>query len=185
MKRGVPKGFTLIELLVAVFVFSFVAAIATNFIFYSLNVQRRALSQQTMLDQMSYAAEYMTRALRQAKKELQNPPQCLSSRGLNYEVGSGGQRVAFVDSDGQCRAFFLSSGALQESIAGGPGIALTPSTIEVTALTFATRGEGQNDTLQPRVTFAFKARTKGVSEESQYEFQLQSTVSQRRYDASE
>lgn len=179
------KGFTLIELLVAVSVFSLVAAISTNFIFYSINIQRRALAQQTMLDQMSYAAEYMTRALRQAKKELQNPPRCLSVRGLNFEIGAGGRSISFVDANGQCRTLFLENGAVQERIAGGSGIALTPSTIEIVALTFATRGEGQGDALQPRVTFAFKARIKGVREEFQYELSLQSTVSQRRYDALE
>lgn len=176
------KGFTLVELMVAVFVFSFVSAIATNFVVTSAHASRRALAQQVLLDQMSYTAEYMTRALRRAGKELNNPPGCLSARGLNYEVGANATSVAFVDDRGRCRSFFLADGAIQERVGSESGVALTASGVDITGLKFLARGEGQGDSLQPRITFAIRATSR---EDRGYEFLLQSTVSQRRYDASE
>ncbi|MBI2003195.1 MAG: prepilin-type N-terminal cleavage/methylation domain-containing protein, partial [Candidatus Wildermuthbacteria bacterium] len=62
-ERNEPKGFTLIELLVASFLFSFLSGIAVNFVLSGIDAQRNVLSQQTLSSQMSYAAEYMTRAL--------------------------------------------------------------------------------------------------------------------------
>ncbi|GAI33847.1 unnamed protein product, partial [marine sediment metagenome] len=48
--------------------------------------QRSALSSQRLLDQTSYALEYMSRALRMASKQTADIPACLSQDGLNYEI---------------------------------------------------------------------------------------------------
>ena len=81
------KGFTIPELLVAMLVFSLVIGGATNLLIAGLAGQRRSLAMQELLDQSSFVAEYMTRAVRQAQKELfvpLPPDACLSTRGLNY-----------------------------------------------------------------------------------------------------
>ncbi|MBI2121300.1 MAG: prepilin-type N-terminal cleavage/methylation domain-containing protein, partial [Candidatus Wildermuthbacteria bacterium] len=129
-ERNEPKGFTLIELLVASFLFSFLSGIAVNFVLSGIDAQRNVLSQQTLSSQMSYVAEYMSRALRQAGKELRNPPQCLGRYGTNYDIRANGTAVAFIGRQGQqtvCREFFLESGILKERIAGGVAESLTPA----------------------------------------------------------
>lgn len=179
------RGFTLIELLVAIFIFSFLSGITANFVIVSIGAQRNAFARQILSDQMSYAMEYVSRALRQAVKELDNPPQCLGRYGANYETGADGQSIAFVSQRGQqeiCREFILENGALKERVAEGPAISLTPSAIDVTNISFVVRGGSEDDVLQPRVTFFIAARTKGKKASAQAEILLQTTISQRAYD---
>lgn len=179
------RGFTLIELLVATFIFSFLSGIIANFVIVSIGAQRNAFARQTLSDQMSYVMEYVSRALRQAVKESNNPPRCLGRYGANYETGAGGQSVTFVSLRGQqevCREFVLENGALKERVAGGPAVSLTPSAIDVTNVSFVAQGESQDDVLQPRITFFIAALAKGEKASARAEVFLQTTISQRAYD---
>ncbi len=177
------RGFTLIEMLVATAVFILVGGVALNLLVSSIGAQRSALESQTLVDQVSFVAEYMSRAIRQAEKNISNLHDCLESGfNLNYEVSGGGQILTFLDKDEICREFSLGGDAIRERRSGdhaaanfGAYIPLTSDDILVQDLRFLVEGEGQDDTIQPRVTFLIDAEG----------MKLQTTISQRRFDVPE
>jgi len=175
-KKG-EQGFTIPELLVAVLVFSLVIGGATNLLLSGIAGQRSSLAMQELLDQSSFVAEYMTRTLRQAQKDL--GPTCLATRGLNYEVTQSGG-VKFLNIQGQCQELFLEEGRIKERLPAEQF--LTSDNLVVTSLKFLLQGESQDDNLQPRVTFAFEIEGKGVKQESRPKLQFQTTISQRNVD---
>ena len=180
------KGFTIPELLVALFMFSLITGGATNLLLSGIAAQRSSLAMQELLDQSSFVIEYMTRSLRQAQKDLGSPPTCLAARGLNYELTRGGEGVLFINGGGQCQEFRLTTARIEEVFWAGGEITsqafLTSDNPAVTSLTFLLQGEGQDDDLQPRVTFAFELEGQGAKPESRPKLQLQTTISQRKVD---
>lgn len=183
------RGFTIPELLVSLMAFSLVVGGASNLLLTGISAQRNSLATQELLDQTSYMAEYMTRVLRQAQKDL--GPTCLSAGGLNYEVSSNGvdwfadgtgNRVRFLSNNGQCHQFLLVDSRIQEIISPAPGEYLTSDNLEVLSLQFITLGSDQGDDIQPRVTFSMEIQGQGSKPESKPSVQMQSTVSQRNVD---
>ena len=176
------KGFTLIELLTSVTVFSIVIIISLGLFSSAFKEQRKILARAYLLSETSYVTEYMSRAVRMAKKELNDSPVCLSSRGLNYEITRGGQGVKFINYDTnnnkKCKEFFLDGTALKVE-KDGVALPLTPSNFVVENLEFEILGETQDDNLQPRVTFILLLRT--IESEPQ-ELKIQTTISQRDLD---
>lgn len=177
------RGFTIVELLVGVAVFSLVIGGAFNLLLSSVSSQRDHLSSSKVFDQTIYLSEYMSRALRQAKKELtEAPSNCLTGagRGFNYEVtGVGNSTIRFLDKDNLCREFSLSGTQIEERVSSdstaanlGAAAALTSTDATVSVLRFELQGQGQEDSLQPRVTFSVVING----------FTFQTSVSQRNFD---
>lgn len=178
------KGFTIPELLVALFVFSLVTGGATNLLLSGITAQRSSLATQEILDQSSFAMEYMTRALRQAKKDL--GPTCLSAQGLNYEITQAGEGIMFINVSGQCQEFRLTSQRIEEVFWVEGEITsrafLISNNPAITSMQFLLQGGGQDDDLQPRVTFAFEIEGQGAKPESRPTLQFQTSISQRSVD---
>jgi hypothetical protein len=151
-----------------------------------LSVQRRSGAQQELMDQASYLAEYMSRALRQARKELGDPPSnCLTTagRGFNYELNVAQDRIRFLNRNNMCQQFLLSGVQIFEQTSSdgtaanfGSQVALTSDNLQVTGLGFSKSGDGQSDSLQPKATFAIELN--GT-------MRIQTTVSQRKMDVPE
>jgi len=176
------KGFTIPELLVAIALFSLIAGAGTNLLFSAIDAQRRSLAGQEMVSQASFIMEYMTRALRQAKKELVDPGLCLSSgSGYNYEItdtGEGG--VRFINAQNNCQEFYLESGTVWEVINEDLPKNLTANDFTVTQFSFVLQGESQDlDLLQPRVTLLLALESVSSPES---DLRLQTTISQRNVD---
>lgn len=174
------EGFTIFELIVAVFLFSLVAGVAFNLLFAGLSAQRSSLARQSIVNQTSFVAEYMSRALREAQKDAAGT--CITA-GWNYELASADE-IEFIDKDGICRTISLESGpggygVIREE--KGPTLDLTSDDLDVQALTFSLLGADQSDSLQPRVTFSIHVKARGVDPEVFF----QSTVSQRHFDVQE
>jgi hypothetical protein len=152
------------------------------------SAQRNTLSMQKSTNQLSFVAEYMGRALRQAQKELNSPATCLvnAGRGWNYEVSAGNDSVTFLDKNGICRKLSISGDELVEEISTDHQAAnfnlpqpLTPaSSMKVTKFRVVQMGANQTDALQPRITFVIEAE----GEESAAKIRIQTTVSQRNFD---
>jgi len=190
--HGRGAGFTIPELLVALLAFSLVIGGATNLLLTGIAAQRSSLATQELLDQSSFMTEYVTRVLRQARKDTAGT--CLTLANLNYEVSSNGVSwsaegsgsfVRFVNGNGQCQQFSLESVRIQETIFPAPGEYLTSDNLNVTSLRFLLEGSSQEDDVQPKVTFAMEIEGQGSKPESKPSIQLQSTVSQRRIDVPE
>jgi type II secretory pathway pseudopilin PulG len=186
------NSYTLIEILVAVTIFTIVIAAPTGFFVGSLKGQIKSLASQKLLDNTSYTLEYISRALRMAKKELNcsdiNDPatcSCLKSEGygFNYENPAGNpSAVRFINHKGECQEFFLGEGRLKESKAGLENY-LTSEELELISLKFNLFGQGQDDTDQPRVTLSLDIKgAKGQMPELRPEIKIQTTISQRNLD---
>jgi len=184
-------GFTLTEMLVGILVFSIIIGSISGIFVTSVKEQRRILTSQILLDQTSYALEYMSRALRMAKKELFGESDCLSQDGLNYEIaevepGINGLKFKNHLQGDDCQAFFLKNGQLKYKkdldTASPQTFDLTSNDLNITSLNFYLSGENQTDSLQPKVTFSLEVEGKSGLVGSQPKIRIQSTVSQRMLD---
>jgi len=175
------KSYTLIEVLVAVGIFIIIIAAPTGFLVGSLKGQQKALASQKLLDNTSYTLEYMSRALRMAKKEL-SAPACLSQNGLNYETTRSETGLKFINYKEECQEFFLEQKRLKESKDGIENY-LTSEDLEITSLKFKLSGESQTDNDQPRVTLFLEIKGgKGQRPELRPLIKIQTTISQRNLD---
>ncbi len=178
-------GFTLIEMLVGMEIFSTVMGIITGIFITGIRQQKMALDSQIVLDQTSYTLEYMSRALRFAKKQLDGDPVCLSVSGLNIETTRGGSGIKFINhlQDDDCQEFFLENNQIKyRRKIGQPeenSLPLTSVKLEVASFKFDLAGEWQTDDLQPRITIFSEIKSAGASGQSQ---KIQTSISQRNLD---
>ena len=179
-KRESLTGFSLIEVLASISVLLITISVVLTIFFISVQSQRRILASQELLNSVAYVLEYMSRAIRMAKKEL-NPPVCLSERGLNYELTRGGRGLKFINHRDKCQEFFLVNGRLKERKNGQEQF-LTPKGLEIVSWNLYLSGQSQKDNLQPRVTFSFRIKGKGARAELRPEIKVQTTISQRTLD---
>ena len=196
------QGFTLVEILVAVFIFTLVSGAAIGLLVSAVNAQRRSLAEQDVIDEASFVIEYMSRALREAKKDLGPTPTCLTTpavRGWNYQTEPGFpppiQRVRFIDKDDICREFSmdpLSETQIMEKISTdntaanfGTAQPLTSDNLEVLRFGVFLRGAFQGDSadpnyIQPRVALTIEIQSKNTPNIPP--LRLQTTVTQRALD---
>lgn len=173
------KAFTLVEMLISVAVFSLIAGIALSSFLSALQSQRRVLASQEVLNQTSYFMEYVSRALRMAKKDRSGD--CISPL-LNYEITHSGKGIKFKNYKDECQEFFLENSQLKEN-KNGTVLELTSQGLSVTAFNLGpAESWGQEDNLQPRITLVFTIQGKGQKPESQPEMSIQTTISQRNLD---
>lgn len=197
-KSSNKKSFTLIELLVAVTIFSIGIIAATGLLAASIRGQRTTLVSQELLDQTSFAMEYMSRAFRMATKELNctnpldpatcdssNPPYCLTNQGYgyNYEILDGGSRIKFINhlQNNDCQEFYLEGNRLKYTTGSGD-FYLTAEDLKVTTLKFNVSGESQDNNLQPRVSILLEVEKEGPTPEETPKIKIQTSVSQRNLD---
>jgi len=191
------KAYTLIEILMAVSIFMIMIAAPTGFFVGSLKAQQKALASQKLLDNTSYVLEYMGRAIRMAKKELNcsssEPSSCFCLKtkgyGYNYENPGGfNSEIRFVNYQESpvCQKFFLdkSDNRLKERRNGADPVALTSDDLEVISFKIGPSDSwDQNDTDQPRVTIFLEIKGgKNLKDELQPKIKIQTTISQRNLD---
>jgi len=193
------KGYTLIEILVAVGIFTVVIAAPTGFFVGSLKAQQKSLSSQALLDNVSYTLEYLSRALRMAKKDTVGD--CVLPAGagnfMNYEktvsrtlagiVYSGpGIKFKNYQNPSVCQEIFLdeSDKLLKESRNGGAPLPLTSKDLEVISFQIGSDDSwDQIDNEQPRITIFLEVKgIKSSMPELQPQLQIQTTISQRNLD---
>lgn len=177
------KGFTLIELLVAMGVFTLVVSIVSGIFVFSIRQQKIILANQLILDQASYALEYMSRALRMAAKAFNDD--CIPS-GLNYQktqTEQGGIKFINTLYENNCQEFYLSSeGEIMYNIS--PSSSALPLTsknkLKVTKLEFNISGQNEGDNIQPLVTIYMEIESPYIKEAKK--IKIQTSISQRFLD---
>ncbi|MDD5738755.1 MAG: prepilin-type N-terminal cleavage/methylation domain-containing protein [Candidatus Pacebacteria bacterium] len=169
------QGMTLLEILVALSVFSIVITGAINLFSSLIKYQKNLLDRAYVLSSVSYSTEYMSKAIRMAQNDATG--KCITA-GNNFAL-TAGPNLEFLNSNNDCQEFFLENGAIKVrklSIAQN----LTPSNIIIEGLNFFVSGDGQSNTLQPKVTFSVKAKAKNSATPS---LVIQTTISQRMLDS--
>lgn len=197
INKNFQKGYTLIEILVAIGIFTTVIAVPTGFFVSSLKGQQRALNSQTLVDNVSYSLEYISRALRMAKKETNctsktDPSTCVCLKnkgyGFNYETTQGGKGIRFDNYQNVCQEIFwdTSDNQLKEIKDGGSPVALTSKKLQVLSFKIGTTTPdiwSQDNDKQARVTLFLEIQAKGPEAfGSQPKIQIQTTISQRNLD---
>ena len=200
-KTNNQRGITLVELLVALSIFLLVLGGTTRIFVAHFKSQRVILAEQLLLDQANYTVEYMSRALRMAKKELnctdpEDPgtcygldPYCLTGPGAgfgyNYEITQGGAGIKFLNPmrDYACQEFYLdrTDNMLKERVIKFSPLAAMPllsEKIQVNFLEFTVSGNSQYDNLQPKVTINMELE---IPKEN-LKINIQNTISQRDLD---
>lgn len=153
----------------AVAIFSFMVALASGLFAYSLKAQRTNLATQELLNQTSYLAEYMSRAVRMAKKDMTGV--CTGAAKVNYAFL--GNCLKFVNYKNNCQQFCLDGTRLKDE----NGNYFTSEKLQVTNFNVSLSGQTQNDDYQPKVTFFL-----GIVGRENSAVEIQTTISQRNLD---
>lgn len=180
------KGFTLIEVLVSVAIFSMLISVFAGFLVGSIRSQQRALASQQLVDSVSYNLEYISRALRMARKDIAGG--CVGA-GFNYETNVGRDRIRFLNYEGRCQEFFLEGNRLRErrstdgrTVNFGTALSLTPAVLPVISFRLGPSdswGQTQTPLTQPRVTLSLRIERSGGPGEPPLSMNIQATISQR------
>ncbi len=167
------SGFTLIEVLVSLAIFTIVVLMSTSALLSLLDVDKKAQSMKSVMNNLNFALESMAREIRV---------------GTNYTVSVDGQSFTFTDHLGRAVTYSLSGTRMMRSIStinGGAAAPLTSPQISVDNAilnppirVFVLKGQLPSDTLQPYVLLRLKGHA-GVSERTQTNFSIQTIVSQR------
>lgn len=199
-------GFTIVELIVVMAIFLIVVGTGIGVFISIVQYQRRILAEQDLLSQASYLAEYMSKAIRMAKKDTTGD--CLGLDNIGYvylltrpDASSDSYRgIKFInqsDNDA-CHEFYLdnsdiSNPVLKEVKNYIPGednidVALTSTKLKINSVRFGINGRNgsissgvdgasEEDGVQPRVTIYLDIKVQGDSEQPIKK--IQTTVSQR------
>ena len=165
------QGFTIIEMIVAVAVFTLLVSAGSGVFISSIKAQRQSLATQEVLDQTSYLMEYMSRALRMAKKDLTGV--CTGTAKLNYAFEN--QCIKFMNYQDECQYFCLDGTRIKDE----DGHYLTSGNLNVSSFEVNLLGYQQppTDYLQPRLTIFLTIQGK-----EQTMLKIQTTISQRNPD---
>lgn len=178
------KGFTLVELIFVGAIFIVIIGATMSLFLSIVRQQRRILLKQELLNQTSYVIEYMSRAIRMAKKDATGVCLGSSDAGHNYKLTYSGKGIKFInhsDNDA-CQEFFFDPGdqKLKESKNNGFPISLISDKFQINFFKINLLGDSQGDNLQPRVTLSLEIQPKGTDDQSKAH--VQTTISQRNLD---
>jgi len=174
-KIKIQKGITLIELLVAITIFSLIISVILGIFISTMRTQKRILDYQEVLNQANYAIEYMSRAIRMARKDING--NCIPA-GTNYELTHNGEGIRFLTYNNICSGFYLANGKIIGIRERRTYDLTMPAFFDVARLNFNIMVEERDDFLQqPRVTLIFEAEKRDVGR-----IALQTTISQRNLD---
>ncbi|XOB41128.1 MAG: PilW family protein [Candidatus Nealsonbacteria bacterium] len=187
------RAYTLIEVLISVAIFFTVIVGPTGLFIFSLKNQNRILSTREIVDNSSHVFEYMSRALRMARKELDcefrdDPESCAclqdAGYGFNYEITLHGKGIKFNTSQhpSVCQEFFwdTTDNRLKESKNGSDPVPLTSDDLEVISFKFKESGFNQDDNDQPRVVIFLEITKKNQTQAPK--IKIQTVISQRNLD---
>lgn len=186
------NGFTLVEILVAFFLFVLVLGGALGGVQQAVGFQRITLERQAAIEEVSYAIEYISRAIRGAQKDTTGS--CTAQVGRTFQY-PGPQPFRFIDGNGKCREFKRNvvggQGFLEERISeddtvggfSGPGAIdwhrLISDDFNITNFLYHVRGAVDTERSQPRVLFGITVSNKADTQDF---LTVQTTMSTRQID---
>ena len=181
------NGFTLIELMVAISVFAIVMLISTGSILSVFDANRKSQTLRTVMDNLNFTMEGMTRAIRFGTSYHCNKN--ITPIASPLDCASGADSLVFKDANNAqvVYKFDQVSGRIARSVNGGPDYFVTSPDITINRLTFRVFGSlpysnSPHDLFQPQVIIVINGLA-GAKASSQSAFNLETTVSQRLFDS--
>lgn len=179
IKNKNSGGYTLVELLVVTATFVIIVVTSVDLFVLMISHQRRILAEQELSSQVSYVAEYMSRALRMATTATDTS--CINSVGKTYQVNTDKNSIKFFNnSSSTCQEFLLQDGRIKEIKGSGSAIPLTADSLIINEFNVEVYGDETGDLSQPRVTIATDIENQ--TKDAQLVKRIQITVSKRNID---
>lgn len=181
-KIKLKRGYSLIETLIVIFIFLFILIVVFNIYISSIREQRYNLSAQQLIDETSYALEYIERFVRMAQKDISGS--CVGTAGKNYQTN--GNALIFKNYKGQCQMFSVYNGRIYQNLTDSSGAILglnaylTSAKFNVISFRASILGDDVGDFLQPRVSLYLEIEGKNMSPAPK--MKIQATISQRNLD---
>ncbi len=189
--RQGKQGFTLIELMVSVAIFSVVMLVALGSLLAISAAERKAETLKTVMDNLSFAMETMSRTIRTGVDY-----HCSTSGTVSSPLScpAGDTYLALVPVTGSARLYYRYDtdpticsqtgkvGCISRSTDGITWLAITAPEILVSNMKFYVVGaERTSDTIQPKVMMTISGYV-NIGSISSTTFALQTTMTQRVYD---
>jgi len=157
------RGFTLVEMIVAVFIFSIVMVVAVGALVSIVQANRKAQTVKTVMNNLNFSFESMTRAIR---------------TGTDFQcTGSPCTSFSFTDKDGRGITYRFAAdddvGRIERQINPEGFLGLTAPEVDIDLLEFYLSSTGQ-----PRVLIIAKGSA-GPDDRTRTEFSLQTLATQR------
>jgi type II secretory pathway pseudopilin PulG len=169
-KSSNASGFTLIEMMVSTALFIIVALVITGALMMVIQSYRKVQSAKLAMDNLSFVMDNMILRLRDGSDYQEVNSQNGYSQGISF-IGVDGVRIKFKEVNSAGR------GSIQKCSDSDSCVTLTAPEVNITDLRFYIR---QNDSVNKRpLVIIFIRGVAGKKGDSQVEFALQTTVSQR------
>ena len=169
-ERNNEKGFTLVEMIVAVSIFTVVMFVSVGALLAIADANRKANALRTVMDNLNFAMESMSRSIRTGKDYACGP---------SANCPQGGPSIAFTDQNNVRVVYDYNAANKSITVQKDGGIpqAITSPEVQIDSLTFYVTGVGP-DGKQPKVTVSVSG-TAGLQEKIKTGFSIQTTISQR------
>ena len=170
------RGFTLIELMTAISIFIIIMTVAMGSILNIFDINRKARSLKTVINNLNSAVDSMSREMRFGRiyhcgsGSVEVPQNC----------PSGDTSMSFLSSNGEQITYRFNNNVIEKQVDNGGYVAVTAQEITIDSMVFYTLGAGTGDTLQPKVIIQMKSHA-GTGK-SRSDFTLETLVSQRVLD---
>ena len=195
-KKRIDKknGFTLVELLVSVALFSIVMTVAISAILNIVDVNRKAQSLKSVMNNLNFSVESITRTMKTCSSYSLTGSACGSNGSDDITIGD----AILTDDTGAIRnvnghlpwvrykrTVDLSNnhGRIQKTDEFGSSDYITASEIDIQKLCFYVFGQNVGDNIQPRVFMVLQGVGIDPQKKTSTDFSLQTTVSQRLIDS--
>jgi Tfp pilus assembly protein FimT len=168
IKHSTESGYTLFEMIVAVFVFSFIAIVATGAFVQGLRLQRLAFNTQLSEEAARFIMESISREIRVANV-INNPDNgCLASPPVTSLT---------IDHPVNGVVSYSRSGTAILRTVGGETAQISSSDVRINRLDFYCIGTATGDNRQPRVMIA--AQFESGSGDDMITIDVETSASQR------
>lgn len=191
------KGLTLVELLVSVAIFGILSVSLVGIFVSATNAQSSVLQNQEILNQTSYAMEYMDRSIRMALRDDATSANGACTGTLNTNYGISSDSIQFltydtVDAAYKCKRFYLDRGVLKEqksttmfSANFQQGVEIVSPVIKFNSFAFTVSGDDYG-IAQPIITITMDVQYNGTRRLDPIPSMiLQTSISQRNLNVSE
>lgn len=183
------RGFTLVEIMVSVSVFVVIMVISMGTIVTIVDANRKSQSLRTVMDNMNFTLEAMTRTIRFGTNyhcDMNDVSPAAVTAPNDCDLSTGASSIVVRASDGTTIYYYLTNGRIvrKMGVAGTPYF-LTSNDVTIDRLTFWVKGSqpySTGDLYQPKVVIVVGGFS-GTKPTSRSSFSMQTSVSQRVFDS--